>query len=310
MGWGPALVRCVTEICSGRTAAARIPPTDAPQVDPRCQVFKPVLRLDESEQADDRLTTPEDLISSLGMLPAPPGATSAHAVVSADFQGNSSRLMVLVPGAGVPSGSWEPRLGGCGSSASLLRWADANGFSSALFFSQHLETAPAEVWEGVLKGSPAKFGIIVVGSDMMPSLQVALSSMHSLLFSRFRVVCTVPGRNGSHGAGFSPSLPQDLRKHLSGALVQLPLELWSSPSDGKTAHQDLFERVLARQDRLENVEIKKYSGFQNLKENDMPGLKRLGVEERVGRLDRDRGNDELARLCHANLEEDEEPGVD
>merc|ERR1711879_388327 len=191
-----------------------------------------------------------------------------------------------------------------------MGWADANGFATALFLAQALEREPQKAWDSVLKGSPAKFVVIVVGNDMMPSVQVALASMHALLFSRFRVVCTVPGRDGSHGAGFSQSLPQDLKKHLSTALLQLPPELWSSTSDAKVAHQDLLQRVVTRQDKLENVELKKYSGMQNLKENDQPGLKRLGVDERVARLDRDRGNDELARLCKNHCDEEEEPGVD
>eukprot|EP00913_Durusdinium_trenchii_P016942 g15927.t1 len=71
-------------------------------------------------------------------------------------------------------------------------------------------------------------------------------------------------------------------------------------------------------DRWQSLELKKYYGFQGLKENDMPGLKRMGVDQRVQRLDRDRNNDELARLLKKHEEakskpeegSDEEPGID
>jgi len=310
MAWGPAVLRCFSGICSGKGAAARDPPPGTTQEAQTRQVLKPVFRLDETEESPDRVTSIDELTENLGLMPAPPGASAPKAVVSTDYQLNSTRLLVLVPGVGAPSGSFDPRLGACGSASSLIRWADTNGFSSALFLGQALDSAPATVWEDVLKGSPAKFVVVVVGTDMMPAVEAALSSMHPLLYSRFRVVCTVPSRNGSHGVALSSSLEEGVKKHLKGAVMHLPSELWNSAGDARSAHQQLFEQVLTRQDKLANVEMKKYGGFQHLKENDMPGLKRLGVEERVAKLDRDRGDDELARLCKANCEDDEEPGVD
>merc|ERR1711920_327920 len=116
-------------------------------------------------------------------------------------------------------------------------------------------------------GSPAKFVVIVVASGMLPTLQVACSSMHALLFSRFRVVCTAPGINGGT-EGLSSSLTSDpeLRKHLNGALLPLPVEVWNSTGDPRAAHQRLLEQVTERQNKLETVEMKKYSGLSQLKE--------------------------------------------
>merc|ERR1712079_430040 len=137
--------------------------------------------------------------------------------------------------------------------------------------------------------------------------------MHALLFSRFRVVCTAPGKNGgSEGLSQSLTSNPELKKHLNGVLLPLSTELWNVSRDARVAHQRLIEQVLDRQDKLERVEMKKYSGLKNLKENDVPGIRRVGVEERVERLGRDRGDDELARLInkHEHDDDDDEPGVD
>lgn len=270
-------------------------------------VVKPVFRLDEPE-ALERMDL-EELISCLDMQLAPPGATSPAAIVSANFQKNSNRLLVLLPAKGTPRGAWEPRLGGCGSVGPLLRWAEANGFATALLFADVFEAAPAEVFDRVLKGSPARFATVAVANGMLPMLQIALSSMHEVLFSRFRMLCATPGPGSME---LLVDLPVELRRHINSAMLRLPPELWVAGTDPRTAYMQLFEVLLEREERIDRKEMTKYKSFQNLKENDMPGLRRLNVDERVARMDRDRGNDELARLCKNNEadEDEEEPGVD
>mmetsp|Transcript_55409 Transcript_55409/g.101697 ORF Transcript_55409/g.101697 Transcript_55409/m.101697 type:complete len:123 (+) Transcript_55409:19-387(+) len=55
---------------------------------------------------------------------------------------------------------------------------------------------------------------------------------------------------------------------------------------------------------------------QNLKENDIPGIRRLDWQQRVARLDRDRNTDELSQLIQKHTRnsngnnDEEEPGVD
>jgi len=278
-------------------------------------VVKPVVRLDEQEEP-----TLEELAVHFKLLEAPPGVKPPQGLVTPDFQQNSARLLVLLPSAGTPLGAWD----GQGTAAPLLRWAEANGYAVALFSSAALQAAPADVWDRILRGSPARFVGVAVAGDMLPTLLTALSSMHPLLYSRFRAVC-VAGGEGPGGAApadasqllaTGPQLPEDLRVHLRGAMLRLP-PAPAAPDRG-SAPQQLFELLLEREDRWQRIEANKYAGFQGLKENDMPGLRRMGVEQRIERLDRDRGNDELARLlrkhekqaARGDAESEDEPGVD
>mmetsp|Transcript_120371 Transcript_120371/g.374799 ORF Transcript_120371/g.374799 Transcript_120371/m.374799 type:complete len:314 (+) Transcript_120371:51-992(+) len=313
------MLRCCAGICGGSepTASAR---SSAPPAPERRPVVKPAVRLDEDEENGP--PSFEHLIERFGMLAAPPGSDPPPpAVVSADFPRNVLRLLVLVPSSGSLAGAWN----GHDSAARTLSWAEANGYATALFRAEALEAAPSELWDRVLRGSPAGCVTILVASGMLPVVQAALLPVHPLLLSRFRAICAVPA--DSTGAGCAePDLAQqllaglppgheELRSQLRSTLVRIP-----APADGepRTWHQRLFELLQEREDRFQKTEAKKYVGFQNLKENDIPGFKRLPMDKRIERLDRDRGNDELACLLRKHErradagadDSEEEPGVD
>jgi len=278
-------------------------------------VAKPVVRLDEAEDAGP--PSFQKLLARFGMQEGPPGAEPpVPAVVSANFPRNVKRLLVMIPSSGAPPGAWN----GHDSAAQMLSWAEANGYATALFSAQALEASPSEIWDRVLRGSPAGCVTVVVADGMLPVLQAALLPMHPLLLSRFRAVC-VPSENGGGSArdfaqrllAQGPAMPDEIHSHLRAVLVRIP-----SPVDREpwAWHEHLFELLQEREDRFQKTEAKKYAGFQGLQENDMPGLRRMPVEKRIERLDRDRGNDELARLLRKHEkqagdgDDEEEPGVD
>ncbi|CAE8679885.1 unnamed protein product [Polarella glacialis] len=280
-------------------------------------VLKPVVRLDGQDNGDKVCTLQElAAFTSLGL--APPGSPEPVAVVSDNFQSNSARLLVVVPSTG-PLGAWDAEVGaGLGAMGPLLSWAEVNGYAVAVFCAQALRAAPAETWDRVLIGSPARCATVLVGSGMLEVLRAALRPVHPLLISRFRTV-VVRGSEAVADVQASEELPEELRAHLSGAMAFAPLA-WDQ-LEPQVARQRLFELFQEREERWMSLEGMKYMGFQGLKQNDMPGMKRLGVDERIKLLDRDRNDDELARLLKkhdkakdrgsvAEEGSDDEPGVD
>eukprot|EP00416_Gambierdiscus_australes_P007796 CAMPEP_0171141904 /NCGR_PEP_ID=MMETSP0766_2-20121228/141463_1 /TAXON_ID=439317 /ORGANISM="Gambierdiscus australes, Strain CAWD 149" /LENGTH=147 /DNA_ID=CAMNT_0011605657 /DNA_START=1 /DNA_END=444 /DNA_ORIENTATION=- len=146
----------------------------------------------------------------------------------------------------------------------------------------------------VLRCSPAKFVAVVVAAGGIGALGAALQPQHPLLYSRVRAVCVQGGTESAGGK---------VPKELEGAVVGLPED-----------HLRLFELLQELEERWQRREAGKYNGLRGLKENDVPGLRRISMEKRIERLDRDRNDDELARLLrkHEQNQEDseEEPGVD
>ncbi|CAE7831472.1 unnamed protein product [Symbiodinium sp. CCMP2592] len=110
------------------------------------QVLKPILRLDTPTVPEKVQTTPE--LVAYGLQLAPPGSEVPVAVVSSDFNKNSARLLIVIPGPGAAS-CWDAELEKLGYVEPLLRWAEANGYASA-FFSHQVQEALADRW---LKGS-------------------------------------------------------------------------------------------------------------------------------------------------------------
>lgn len=315
------MLSCLAGICGGQGASSAATASSSPPPD-LAELTKPALRVDEAyapTSGPEAKSALEELSSRLGFSGAPPGADSPIALVSSDFTKNSSRLLIVLPSAGAPPEAWDAGLTvhGHGTMVPLLRWAQANRFAVALFDSQVLSQAPTDAWDRVLKGSPARCASILVAGGMLPELEVAMSGLHPILLARFRNVCLAPLLNG---AAVMPSQPraktnisEELEVHLSVVKLQLPAE-WVE-QDAFSAHQQLFEALLRREDFWSRNEIKKYAGFRNLKENDVPGLRRMPVDKRIERISRDRGNDELARLLNkheraAAGDEDDEPGVD
>ncbi|CAE7620818.1 unnamed protein product, partial [Symbiodinium sp. KB8] len=172
----------------------------------------------------------------------------------------------------------------------LLRWAEANGYASAFFSHQALCESPVDTWDRIVRGSPARHVSVMVAAGMLNVMEAALKQVHPLLFSRFRTVCIHGGDTMEDFA----SAPVELRQHLEATTVALPSN-WEG-LERQVALQCLFELLRDREDHWAKLELMKYTGFQSLKENDLPGLKRMGVDQRVQRLNRDRNDDELARL--------------
>eukprot|EP00435_Cladocopium_sp_Y103_P049837 s1260_g15.t1 len=295
------MLRCLAGICCGNSA----PEENVVLVR---QVVKPIRPLDCKEPCVQAKTLKH--LTKYGLVLAPPGADVPIAVVSSNFETNSSRLLVVVPAPG-DAAIWDPTLGEHGNVAHMMLWAEANGYASAFFSHQALSASPAENWDRVVRGSPARHATVIVASGMLNCLQAALQSVHPLLFSRFRTVCIF---GADTLEDFNAQTPE-LRRHLEGSTVAIP-STWQQ-LETQVAYQYLFELLRDKEERWHTLELKKYAGFQGLKENDMPGLKRMGVDQRVQRLDRDRNDDELARLLKKHEEarskaedSEEEPGID
>mmetsp|Transcript_84326 Transcript_84326/g.149049 ORF Transcript_84326/g.149049 Transcript_84326/m.149049 type:complete len:300 (-) Transcript_84326:21-920(-) len=299
------MLRCLSQICGSTGDAAEQPNEKQLQRQP---VVKPLFRLDEIEEST-AVQTLQSIASSQGLDLAPPGAEQPVAAVSKDFQRNASRVLILVP-AGDASG-WAIEMGGKAAAIPLLRWAEANNYAVAIFSPQALKSQPSQTWERVVKGSPSRCASVVVAASMLCHFQAALEPVHPLLFGRFRTVCI----HAADSIQDVKVLPADLRQHMEVATVVMP-PAWDQ-LDIQVSCQSLFELLRDREEAWSKLEVAKYSGFQGLKENDMPGLKRMAVDQRVKRLDRDRNDDELARLLkkheqarHQQNDEEEEPGID
>lgn len=309
---GLPMLKCLAGICGGEATHSN-GKHGLPQPEEDCgrQVVKPTIRLDEGEAV--AAASFDDLVSRLGVVLAPPGAAQPVAVATEDFPRNCSRLLVLLPAAGAREGAWDVESQGCrGDPVPIFRWAQANGYSACLFSAAALAEAPAEVWDRVLRGSPAGSVFVLAAAGALPTLAAALAPAHPLLYSRFRLAVAPFEGTGGWPPAWPADLPTELVAHLAGAVLRAPAG-WAE-QEPRAALQGLFELLAMRETRWQKAEARKYAGFQTLKENDMPGLKRMGVEQRIQRLDRDRANDELAQLLRRNekAEDDvaDEPGVD
>lgn len=281
------------------------PPEEQPSV------VKPVFRLDEVDVPPESVTV-EGLIERFGMMVAPPGANPPTAICSSDFRKNGSRCLVLVPSADAPwPGVWDGQFTGARAAvAPIVAWGLANGYAIAVFSPQALLRDSSKAWDSILCGSPARVLSVVVAGGALPTLTGALMPLHSLLYSRLRTICVAWGE-------VTPPIADNdaLKLHLKGALAQLPAA-WGE-ADAFVMHQCLFQLLADREDSWQKREVRKYVGFKGMTENDLPGVKRLTLDKRVERLDRDRKDDELARLLKANEgearggdDDEDEPGVD
>lgn len=310
-----SLSLCCAGICGGGKPVHKCKqcaPHRAKGAPTECGVYHPVLRLDEPDVLDVSF---EDLVGTYQMQAAPPGVNPPVAVVSPDFRKNSTRMMALLPAAGAPPGAWDPALeSGLGATLPIIQWAEANGYAVALFSASALATAPSEAFDSILMGSPAKYVVVAAaGNEGLQTLHSALAPLHPLLYSRIRTIFT----GAAAMAGELPAKPPELRLHLRNAQVQWPEEGFKE-TEPRLVRQRLIQMGLTREDAWQKQEASKYSGLQGLKENDVPGLRRLDWTKRVERLDRDRNKDELSQLINKHQksnnryadDDQEEPGVD
>jgi len=263
----------------------------------------------------------EYLIERFGMQLAPPDDDPPKALVTPDFRKNAQRLLLLVPSAGAPFGAWDTDLPEHrGAAVPIIQWALANQYAIALFSAAALEASPAHAWDRILFGSPAHHVVTLVASrGALDIVHTAMAPIHELLYSRARIFCMpwdlgLPSSASPSVATKLPEKPKELRNHLRQAQVQWPDE-WALLHP-HLMRQRLFEMLKDTEDEWQSREASKYSGLQQLKENDIPGLKRLGIDQRVQRIHRDRDKDELAQLINKHAapgaldEDEEEPGVD
>merc|ERR1712070_485444 len=123
-------------------------------------------------------------------------------------------------------------------------------------------------------------------------LHRALEPVHELLFARFHIVSMpwegipLPGAATSALASSLPKQPKNLRVHLRTAQMNWPAE-WLK-LEPFVMRQRLFEMFKEKEDVWQEFEASKYMGIKNLKENDVPGLRRVPVDKRVERINRDR----------------------
>lgn len=304
--------QCLAGICGGSGAK----PAGRKE---EITLTKPAFRLDE-EQVND--APPEFFRERFGMEFGPPDADPPIALVTENFRKNANRLLALIPSAGAPFGSWDTSLpDGRGGAVPLMHWAEANNYAVAIFSSDVLRKDPA-AWDRILAGSPARHVVVLVATGELETLHTAMEPVHELLYARTHVVSTPRGLASSATAVLDrpplPDKPQPLREHLFVAQAYWPEE-WAAV-EPKDFRQRLFQFLLEKELMWQEKEASKYCGLRNLKENDVPGLRRIGLQERVDRLSRDRNTDELARLIdtHAGQargelplnEDDDEPGVD
>jgi hypothetical protein len=288
---------------------------------------KPALRLDEPDILE---ASPDFLIERFGLQPGPPGADPPLALVSKNFRQNVQRLLVLVPSAGAPFGTWDADLPeGRGASAPILQWAEANDYGIAFFSAAALEADPVKAWDRVLSGSPARHVVVLPAArGALDLVHAGLKPVHELLYARIHLIFMpwegcLPASASPSLASTLPSQPKELRAYLRDVQSHWPAE-WVE-LDSRLLRQRIFERLKDKEDDWSAQEASKYMGLRNLKENDIPGLRRLGVDQRVARLSRDRDTDELSRLIKTNAkdrsaairgadfvdeDEEEEPGVD
>jgi hypothetical protein len=265
--------------------------------------------------------TAEYLIERFGLIFAPPDANPPIALVTPDFRKNAARLLMLVPSAGAPFGAWDTDLPeNRGASVPIIQWALANQYAVALFSAAALEASPADAWDRIIRGSPAHHVVTLVASrGALDQIHSAMAPIHEILYARARVFCMpwdigLPSSASPSAPTKLPEKPKELRNHLRQSQMQWPDE-WALLHP-HLMRQRLFEMLKEKEDAWSSREANKYSGLQQLKENDIPGLKRLGVDQRVQRLHRDRDKDELAQLINKHAtpsamnDDEEEPGVD
>lgn len=299
----------------------------------------PTQRLDEDRSAPDSA----DLLTgeAYSMTPAPPDSviTTAKALVSKDYRQNPVRNLVLVPSAGSPLGSFDPAAGERGRTSGFLNWAFANDYAATVFSATALAEEPTTIWDGMLAGNYSRHIIVLVAHGALPLLISVLEPIHSMFYARCRSICifgddevsadaavNLISKAGSNkGAEIGPAA---LAEHLGRTLVQLPSD-WTNLDDYDMKHE-FFKMLADREDKWASAEGDKLAGLQAMTDNDLTGLKRIGINRRVERVSRDRATDELSVVLDSNLQKhrgengstkapptkttggllDDEPGVD
>lgn len=302
------MLQCCAGICG---SSFRAPP----KVE---QGLRKPVDLDEPTVLD---ASAEYLIERFGMQLAPPNDELPKALVTPDFRKNAARVLLLVPSVGAPFGAWDTDLPEHrGASVPIIQWALANQYAIALFSAAALEASPAYAWDQILFGSPAHHVVTLVAArGALDIVHAAMAPIHEILYSRARIFSMpwdlgLPSSASPSVATKLPEKPKELRNHLRHAQMQWPDE-WAFLHP-HLMRERLFETLKEREDVWQLREASKYGSLQQLKENDIPGLKRIGIDQRVQRLQRDRDKDELSQLIHKHAapgavnEDEEEPGVD
>lgn len=271
---------------------------------------------------------PGDALARFGelLIPAPPAVPDPDAWVTCDFRTNVKKCFVLIPSPGAPGGHFG--LKGAESVASaprLIRWAEANGHAACLFSAEALARDPGRAWKRLIPNSGAHSVYIVVAPGAFSSLAAALKTEHALTYTRIRLV--VPSRvqdaldvvprgkpvisektpllDDGAGNGLlknaKPESTDDLTDFFRRRVAWAMPPEWErpDPTDVKVQYDTLFRLFAEVEDAFQEREYQKMDALSNLKENDVPGMRRIAVEDRVQRVNRNRHEDELSRLLKA-----------
>lgn len=202
-----------------------------------------------------------------------------------------------------PPGHWA-KSENCSTGASLptaprlLRWAERNGYAACLFSAEALKRDPQGAWTRLFTKNPSRSVYVFAAPDSVAAFVECLKEEHPLSYSRVRsFVCTKPGEVEIAMAKAGADVAKFLQRHAVSDLIEedQPAEAFC-----KRAF-DLFQEIEVR---WQEGEYKKLGALAGLKENDVPGLRRVPADERVARINRDRNEDELSRLCRAAEEPD------
>jgi len=292
---GPCLEGCFVwkALASRQAVDGAEPVVAAPPLTPRSSLI-------EGIPQGNALARRKELLQ-----PAPPGQAAPDAWVTLDYPKNPKKLLVLIPSPNDPPGHWakaenSPDSAGLGlpTAPRLLRWAERNGYAACLFAAEALEQDAEGAWIRVFTRNPSRSVYVLTAPGAVASFVACLKEEHPLSYSRIRsLVCTQPGEAQQAMLTAGTDVKAFLKRYVTA-------DLTDQSKTAETFCQDCFTLFSGIEKKYQEDEFKKMGALAGLKEFDVPGLRRVPVDQRVSRINRDRDDDELSRLIKAAEEVD------
>lgn len=266
----------------------------------------PKASLTASMPRGDALVRMKELLQA-----APPGQEEPDAWVTLDYPRNPKKLLVLVPSPDDPPGHWgkshegsvETGLG-LPTAPRLLRWAERNGYAACLFSAKALQRDPHGAWTRVFTRNPSRSVYVLVAPGATDAFVQCVKEEHPLSYSRVRALaCTKP----QEAELAMSTAGKDVQSLLKRCVAK---DLIKEDQAAEVLCKECFDRFKDIESKWQDGEAVKLGALAGLKENDVPGLRRVPVDQRVSRINRDRANDELSRLCRAGQQQFEMDQVD
>lgn len=263
-------------------------PVEAPPLTPKASLTAGMPR-------GDALIRMKELLQA-----APPGQNEPDAWVSLDYPRNSKKLLVLVPSPDDPPGHWAKshessvETGvGLPTAPRLLRWAERNGYAACLFSAKAMQRDPHGAWTRVFIRNPSRSVYIMTAPGGIDLLVNCVKEEHPLSYSRVRSLASAQADEVEKAILTADTDMKTLLKRCAAPDFREEGQPAEAFCKGCFAH---FQDIDAK---WQENEANKLGALAGLKENDVPGLRRVPVDQRVNRINRDRANDELSRLCRA-----------